>query len=233
MNSEYVYSYDAEKCWYRANCQNYETKLCSASCIRYMEMHFLMESGNIPFNRQFPVDLIPEKVDVKSFDRLNDIKANILEFVSYGDNLYIHSSNFGNGKTTWALKLLHKYFDEIWIGNGFRCRGIFINVPHFLTKIRETISYKDDKFELMKSRLATVDLVVWDDIAAFKLSDYDHSQLLSYIDQRKLNSMANIYTGNLSGNELKDALGNRLTSRVFNDSVVIELKGQDRRGGKW
>ena len=83
----------------------------------------------------------------------------------------------------------------------------------------------------MKKKLTDIDLVIWDDIASVKLSDFDHTNLLTYIDTRKLNGKANIYTGNLYEDELIDALGNRLKSRVWNDSIIVELKGSDMRGG--
>jgi len=150
-----------------------------------------------------------------------------------GASLYLYSKNFGNGKTTWAIKLMQRYFDLIWAGNGFRWRGIFLHVPSFLTKIKENFDRKDERFQEVRARLGTVDLVIWDDIASVKLSDFDHTNLLSYIDQRSLNSRANIYTGNLEGNELQLALGNRLYSRVWNDSVKVELVGSDRRGSRW
>lgn len=228
--SQYEYTFDGSKCWYHSACNKFGTDDCSAACIRYMEMHFLMSNSGIPVNRQYPVSLIPAKQDVDSFLVLRDIKDNIVEFVQRGESAYIYSANFGNGKTTWAIKLLQKYFDEVWAGNGFRCRGIFVHVPTFLSKIRDGISKKDEDFELLKSRLPSVDIVVWDDIAATKLSDYDHANLLTYIDQRKLNALSNIYTGNLAQAELAAALGNRLASRVWNDSEAVEFIGADRRG---
>lgn len=195
-----------------------------------MEIDYLMQNSGIPRNRQYSVLLTPSKPDVKSFIALKDIKDDIVNFVNNGESVYIYSDNFGNGKTTWAIKLMQKFFDDIWAGNGFRCRGIFIHVPTFLTKIKEGISRKDEDFETLKSRLMNVDLVIWDDIAATKLSDYDHANLLTYIDQRKLHQLSNIYTGNLHQDELQDALGNRLASRVWNDSEVVRFVGADRRG---
>lgn len=189
-----------------------------------------MQNSGIPRNRQYAVLLTPSKQDVKSFITLREIKDDIVNFVADGESVYIYSDNFGNGKTTWAIKLMQKFFDDIWAGNGFRCRGIFIHVPTFLTKIKEGISRKDEDFETLKSRLMTVDLVIWDDIAATKLGDFDHANLLTYIDQRKLNQLSNIYTGNLPHEELQDALGNRLSSRVWNDSTPVKFVGADRRG---
>lgn len=130
----YEYIFDVTKCWYIDVCNKFQTEECNASCIRYMEMDYLMQNSGIPKNRQYSVSLIPSKNDVQAFLTLKDIKDNIVEFVQNGESVYIYSNNFGNGKTTWAIKLMQKYFDNVWAGNGFRCRGIFIHVPTFLTK---------------------------------------------------------------------------------------------------
>lgn len=228
----YEYIFDKDKCWYVKVCSKYNTPECNPGCIRYMEMDYLMQNSGIPRNRQYAVSLTPSKPDIKSFVSLKEIKDDMIEFVKNGENVYIYSDNFGNGKTTWAIKLMQQFFDDVWAGNGFRSRGIFIHVPTFITKIKEGISRRDEDFETLKSRLLKVDLVIWDDIAATKLSDYDHTNLLTYIDQRKLNQLSNIYTGNLGHKDLQDALGNRLASRVWNDSTPIRFIGADRRGIK-
>lgn len=226
----YQYKLDKDNCWYKLTCDRFNTNECNQNCIRYIEMHYLIENSNIPKGKQFSNKLIPNKIDLENFKFLNEIKKDIFNFVTNGENLYLFSKNFGNGKTTWAIKLMLKYFDSIWAGNGLTVRGIFIHVPTFLTKFKEVINKKDEDFELLKQQLLKVDLVIWDDIAAGKLTDYDHTNLLTYIDQRKLNGKSNIYTGNLDENELISALGNRLKSRVWNDSTIVELYGNDRRG---
>lgn len=216
-------------CWYKGFCKNYKEN-CFNNCIRYSEMQYLMESAKIPKGNQFKHTLIPQPIDIDNFKFLAEIKNDVVNFIKNGENLYIYSSNFGNGKTTWAIKIMQSYFNQIWAGNGFTQRGLFIHVPSFLTKFKEVINKKDESFEDLKQQLLEVDLVIWDDIAAGKLTDYDHTNLLTYIDQRKLNGKSNIYTGNLNEKELTEALGNRLKSRVWNDSTIVELFGNDRRG---
>jgi len=161
-----------------------------------MEIHYLMYQSEIPLMRQNPKILVPVKEDINNFEFLKSIKDDIVNFVKNGESLYIFSENFGNGKTTWAIKIMLKYFDEIWAGNGFRCRGVFVSVPGFLTKLKENISRKDEAFEQLRIKIAESDLVVWDDIGAVKLGDYDHTNLLAYVDNRLINQKANIYTGN-------------------------------------
>ena len=216
-----------EKCWYENVCTKFSPN-CKTSCIRYLEMIHLMDKSNIPSSKWFPTTLTPDDCDYDAFCDLADIKDNITDFVSKGSNLYLYSTKTGNGKTTWAIKLMLKYFNDVWPGNGFKCRGIFINVPTLLTRLKNFNSVDED-FERIKAELPNVDLVIWDDIASTELSSYDHSQLLTYIDQRILADKSNIFTGNLGNPEITKALGTRLASRVWNNSIRIELKGRDKR----
>lgn len=228
----YSYRFDVNKCWYLGYCKMQETAECGPTCIRYMEMDYLMFMSNLPLRRQYPNQLFASKEDIDSFVRLKEVGDNIVDFVDNGENLYIYSDNFGNGKTSWSIRLMLKYFNKVWLGNGFKRRGIFIHVPTFMTLLKQSISKKDPYFEKLKEDLMMVDIVVWDDIAATKLSDYDHTNLLTYIDQRVFNYKSNIYTGNLGESAVINALGNRLASRVWNQSEKVRFVGYDRRGVK-
>lgn len=219
-----------QTCWYQNSCNKFNSTQCNNSCIRYIEMDYLISNSNIPKNNFETIKLVPANIDLEAFAYLANIKNNIVNFINSGTNLYIYSYNFGNGKTTWAIKLMLAYFNKIWAGNGLKRKGIFIHVPTFLTKCKAAIKTTDAEFESLRNDLDTVDIVIWDDIASNKLSDYDYTLLLSYIDGRVLNHKTNIYTGNLDEEHLTDALGNRLKSRVWNNSLTVEFKGLDRRG---
>lgn len=216
-----------ENCWYKEVCTLCPER-CHYNCIRFIEMRSLMEKSNIPHNRWFPDTLTPDDCDYDAFCELADIKEDIVDFVKKGENLYLYSEHTGNGKTSWSIKLILKYFDKVWAGNGFRCRGIFVHTPTLLTKLKD-FDNKDATFENLKSIIPDVDLVIWDDIASTVLSNYDHGQLITLIDQRSLNRKSNIFTGNLKKVGIEKSLGARLASRVWNASTRIELKGSDKR----
>jgi DNA replication protein DnaC len=186
-----------------------------------------MEHSGLSKKRQKPIKL-NGVYDQRAFELLNDIRLDIVNFVENGESLYLYSEHTGNGKTSWSIKLLLRYFDQIWAGNGFRRRGYFIHVPAFLNKVKnfENAALRQKLLHI----LTTVDLVVWDDIASTKLSDYDIQQLLMIVDQRIADGLANIYTGNItSRDKLEIALGDRLASRIWNTSTLVEFKGKDRR----
>ncbi len=222
--------FNINDCLYYLVCNRSNTDDCGASCVRYMEMSFMFDKSLIPNHYRKYIPLVPADCDLGAFERLQDVKENILDFVNKGKNLYIHSNNLGNGKTTWAIKLLKQYFDKKWLGNGFKIRGMFIHVPTFLTKTKNAITYKDIEIEEIKNNLDIIDLVVWDDIGTTKLTDYDNTLLLTHIDTRILNNLSNIYTGNLNEVGLEKAVGKRLASRIWKNSISVQLLGIDQRG---
>ncbi len=210
-----------DDCWYKDVC-TYDQ---CVNCIRYSEMKYLMDNSGLPKKRQHPIALNGNK-DLQAFFMLDEIRQDIKTFVDNGESLYIFSEYTGNGKTSWAIKLLLKYFDTIWAGNGFRIRGYFQHVPTLFSTLKDF----SKSHESLKNVLETADLVIWDDIASTKLSDYDVQQLLIIIDSRVSEGLANIYTGNITSHEaLTKAVGDRLASRIWNRSTLVEFKGKDRR----
>lgn len=210
-------------CWYNKVCE----QEC-AGCIRYSEMKYLMDNSGIPINRQYPEEL-SAGIDYDSFCQLADIKSNIVEYVQSGQGIYIGSKYTGNGKTSWSIKLLTKYFDNIWAGNGFRVAGMFVHVPTLLLQMK---NFNAPLSENYKRNLMECDLVVFDDIACGNMSAYDFSNLLMIIDYRIMNGKSNIYTGNQNSKEgLEKSLGDRLASRIWETSEIVIFRGKDKRNG--
>lgn len=193
-------------------------------------MNYLIEHSGIPKLKQLPPVLKPfDDEDEEVFTELTKIKNSIATSVKNGKNFYLTSSITGNGKTSWAIKILLKYFDEIWAGNGLRVRGLFVHVPSLLVDLKDFDNPLPKKYrELLKN----CDLVVWDDIASTGMTDYDYAQFIPFIDYRLMAQKSNIYTANINDKELlEDLLGSRLTSRIYNSSKIITLAGKDHRHG--
>lgn len=194
---------------------------------------YLVNLANIPPNKQQPEQLkLSAGRDIKKYEYLNNVKENINEFVQDGCNLYLYSPYYGNGKTTWSIKLMSKYFSNIWNGNGTRCRGLFINVDEFLMAKRNAIKRPDIRLEEMEKLIPTVDLIVWDDIGVTKLKEYDHQILFSLINPRIVNNKANIFTSNVIDEQLDDNIGGRLSSRILDTSTIVEFTNKTQRKPK-
>ena len=219
----------SNECWYARDCIEYKEG-CTDYCPTYIKLRYMMDNSGIPESKQRPIELYPAKCDLQAFQRLSEIKDNIYEFVQSGKSLYIGGSITGTGKTTWGMKLLMRYFEEMAEREGCKVRGIIIHVPTFLNRLKN-FKEVDPAFEELKENIREIDVVVWDDIASSNISDYDYAQLLSYIDSRYMNEVANIYTSNIvSRDDLIKALGAKLASRIWNsDTEVIEFRGGERR----
>lgn len=219
------YRQDSNTCWYKEVCSE-ETESCQNSCIRYSEMLYLVENSGIPRNRWIPT-VLDAGCDYQKFVQLAEIKKDILQYVQNGSNIYLTSEYTGNGKTSWAIKLLLKYFDEIWAGNGFRIRGLFIHIPTLLLQLK---NFSNPLSEDYKQSILDCDLIVWDEIGYSELSNYDYSNLLMFLENRILSGKANIFTSNCNTKKKLDGVvGAKLASRIWETSEVIEFKGKDRR----
>ena len=189
-------------------------------------MKYLMDNSGIPKNRQYPQELVAD-VDLAPYSQLAEIKSDIINFVNDGENLFICSKFTGNGKTSWSIKLLSKYFDSVWAGNGFKVRGLFVNVPTLLLQLK---NFDNPLSEEYKRQLMEVDLVVWDEIASTNISNYDYGNLLMFLDYRIASQKSNIFTSNdTTFSELEKNVGSKLASRIWNTSTVVQFNSKDRR----
>lgn len=218
-----------DRCWAKDICRNYMTKNCNNYCVRFKELNFLMQHSELPISKQYKLPLIPEEVDVESFNRLVIIKENIINFVETGQNLYIYGTKTGNGKTSWAIKLLQEFIHRSWEGNCYTEIALFIHVPSFLLNSKLSIKTIIPEYDRIIPQIGEIDLVVWDDISVSNLTNYEFELLLSFIDKRTFAGKSNIFTSNITPQKLPITLGERIASRI-NDSIQIELHGSDRRG---
>lgn len=218
------------RCWYSAYC-SLEKASCQENCIRYNNMKILVENSGLPYDLQFPQILKPEPIDEKAFNSLNNIKSKIDLFVKEGGLLYLWGKNCGNGKTTWSSKLLMTYFDKIWAYSQLKCRGVYLYVPTFLNALKTQFLNNTSLLEYINN-IKNADLVIFDDLGIGQLTSADKNNLLDVIDYRLNSHKSTIFTSNLDYTQLIELFGDRLASRIYHSSTIIELKGSDRRGAK-
>jgi len=167
--------------------------------------------------------------DLDIFKKLADIERNALDFVSNGRNLFLYSNTTGNGKTAWSKKILLSYFNQIWEDTDLEPRGLFIDVQKLFYSMRDSIRNENEYYEYIREAVSKVDLVVWDELAVRDVSDWEKTTFLMFINERLDNGKANIFTSNMFGDTLRDLIGDRLYSRVVQNSKLIEFKGKDKR----
>jgi DNA replication protein DnaC len=212
------------ECWYKDVCDD-DCFMCNT----YLQLKWQMDNSGLPAVLQRPIELYitdDNKCDKQMYKRLADIRKNIVDFVDGGNSLYI-CGYAGNGKTSWAIKLLQSYLHHKAPGNYERLQGMFVSVTDLLLRLKD---FNNPVPKEYKDNLERVPLVIWDDIGITGMSQYDYTQIYTMINNRYLAGKSNIYTSNLVERmSLEDIVGDRLASRIYGLSEIIELKGRDMR----
>lgn len=217
-------------CWLKGDCSGID---CNHLCLRKYKLDYLYEQALFSITQRSHVDLYVDAdgADKAAFISLQEISTHATEFIGQGNQLYLHSSIAGNGKTSWALRIVQQYFDALWPSTSLGCHALFISVPRFLLELKDNISQQSDYISHIKENILKADVVIWDDIATKNVTTpFEGEHLLSYIDNRIELGKCNIFTSNLNDQEMHEVLGDRLASRICNLSYNIEFKGADKRG---
>lgn len=218
------------ECFYK-NCA-IRNRGCEETCLRFGQMRYLMESAKLPKALAKPIKLVPDECDVACFEKLDAIKRNARSFVERGGNLFICGNVTGNGKTSWAVKIMQSYFNQIWQNNNHEPHGLFLSVPHLLNLQSRGFGDSVAMAELTSvyDMACGVDLLIMDDLACTEMTKAQQNLVQGILDARLNNALATIYTGNLNGMPLQAAVGQRIYSRVETNSEVVFLQGRDMRG---
>lgn len=218
-----------QQCNYRTSCNGRD---CAKDfCQKKYRLDTLFTNSLLTENQRKPIKLQVDAdgTDLTEFRQLSELEKQIDGFVADGYNLYLYSTGVGNGKTSWAIRMMSSYFNKIWHKSNFGCQALFVNVPRYLLALKENISGYSEYANFVNDHVKEADLVVWDDLAAKCGSEFEINHLLSIINFRLDSGKSNIFTTNLRPKELVIALGERLASRVCNKAIHIELHGSDKR----
>lgn len=155
--------------------------------------------------------------------RLSDFD-NILPVIRFVRNpegfLFIYGG-CGVGKThlTAAVKY---HFNTCEIG----CTLIFTS--DLFIKLRNSFSKGNESESDIITSAAGKNLVIFDDVAAQKLSDYAIEAWYNIIDRRYREELPTIFTSNLNLEEISKFMTDRLASRLAS-GIVFRMQGPDKR----
>jgi DNA replication protein DnaC len=112
--------------------------------------------------------------------------------------------------------------------------ALFIDVPTLLTEIKSTFNKNATHTEKdVLKWIKEVDLLVLDDIGSTSgslddtASKFEAEKLFQITNSRQ--GKATIYTTNMTGEQLKNHVGDRVFSRILNKTVPVTVDGRNRR----
>ena len=216
------------KCYAKGYCKGWKTERCNDLCPLYVKLNAIYSQSNIPKRYRYDIPLTPQQFDREAFIKLKEWQTNILEHVEDGDFLLIYSPTTGNGKTSWATKILNYYIRKTVVKSKVDYDVVYANVSSFLEDIKNSFDNKDVAFEVFKESVRSCNLLVLDDLGAERPTEWVRERLYELINYRYNEGKATIFTSNFTPDQIEERLGSRIGSRVkFADQV--EIKGVDRR----
>lgn len=214
------------ECYIKDICQLYANNECTGDCYTKNYYERVLNKSNIPL-RYIHADktpLIPDDVDMSAFRFLQNIRENMQDFVSRGRSVYIYSPYYGNGKTTWAIKLAIAYLHTLEEPRKLPVK--FVNTQSMITDWKNRFKDELDTTQLFElvNDLKDCDLAIFDDIGITKLTDNDNSLMFSIIDYRLSNNKTCIFTSNNVPSMLINKIDERLADRITGYSHKVGFK---------
>lgn len=171
-----------------------------------------------------------KELNIKAYNECLSYVRNLEENLKQGKGLFI-TGNVGSGKThllaaiiDWIARMTTRRAYRVWI--------IFITSVDLLALIKYTFDRKnkdDNNTEELMSKLEDCDLLIIDDLGTEKTTDWASELFYKIIDSRYSNLKSTIITANLTDQELKEKLSERLISRIYEMCKGIKLTGKDYR----
>lgn len=194
----------------------------------------LLEISGLPRIYWEEVKLNVPDSDVRAYNRLVEIKQNIYDISEPNmdmKNLLICSSKTGNGKTSWAIKILQYFIFKSAQHYPDEETGYFVPVTEFVLASKEYDSSHRKKYWDMLEMIEKSRVVVFDDIGAGEYSRAEYMALLSAIEGRVLRKQYCIFTSNYTEKDdvVVNKIGERLADRVFETSERVILNGEGVR----
>lgn len=157
---------------------------------------------------------------------LNHLKIDITEglnFLNQKKGVFLRGS-VGSGKSTYAAALLIEEMRLTFIEKSNYNTFDFVNIPELFQTIKETFSITGNSEGRIINHLASVDLLVLDDISAGRPTPWSLNVLYLIIEKRSKTMKQTIVTSTLSGNELSKKF-NKISDTEEEIGIVSRING--------
>lgn len=182
-------------------------------------------------NNQLPINSINIKIeDLKNEN--NDIFELIKKWDVFNDDYgFCICGPVGTGKTHALLSILNLITNEL-AENKYSSIGnvIWSTSSMLLENLKDSFSDNGSESVLDKiKKLQNIRYLFIDDFGAHKTSDFDIDKLISILDFRVNNNFPTFFSTNCKIDQMKETFGERIFSRIIATSIMVEIKGKDKR----
>lgn len=220
-----------EACGYKDRQQrnDIETNQRYMASLKKRALVFFENGSIVPDEELFTKNFTNYKpVNQESTIALNIAKRFSKEIIAGNKNHLILSGNAGVGKSHLSMGVCW----EILEGSNYDKKCLFINYRELLEQLKFSFHDEQARKHIQGNLIAdikTIDLVVIDDLGAELggttnkgATPYNNDVLYSILEARQ--NKALIVNTNLSGKEVKQYYGERVVSRILNNSKGFSIK---------
>lgn len=174
---------------------------------------------------------IPKKYIFADIENISQGLKKATEGFEIGKSYYIYGG-IGTGKTYLVSALTRKLImscrekkkDHWWTA------PTLYGVTEILMEIKGCFKEgsRISEEDIIK-RYTELPCLILDDIGTEKISEWVLQTLYSIVDNRYSNEKQTIFTSNLTLDQIRERVGDRIPSRIAEMCTVIQIKGKDRR----
>lgn len=146
----------------------------------------------------------------------------VLEWIANSSPFLIVMGGVGTGKSYMCACILNYLY-------SLEKNVYYTNHRRFITDIQNPISEGKSSDEITQ-RFMYQDILIFDDLGSGTNTDWQKEKILDVIDFRYSHNKKTVITSNFDRVGLKEFVGARTVSRIFdNKNTIIDMKGNDRR----
>lgn len=174
---------------------------------------------------------VPTKYKTANISKINQEIAGLIkkgcEDRSLSKGMYIYGG-VGIGKTYTAYAV----YNHI---KGLNLPVRLIKSSRIVEASKDSYYHDGNSSEVNENREILKDIrdfrgvLIIDDVGSEKLTEASIANYLSFLDNRYEWEYTTIFTSNLSLDELKDKVGERIVSRIYESSDIFLLEGTSKR----
>lgn len=169
--------------------------------------------------------IIPKRFYKAKYEDISvEFKDIIKEQIRNSDGIYFYGQS-GVGKTHMVCAIAKNL-----IKNNIKV--MFLNTGTFLDQIREDFNNKfagQSEGGIFKEVMDFNGVLIFDDIGAETVNDWVRERLYLIINKKYEDMLPIIFTSNCDREILSARLGDRITSRISEMSIIIKIDGEDLR----
>jgi DNA replication protein DnaC len=136
-----------------------------------------------------------------------------------------YTGKVGTGKTHLLAAIANNLLAK-------RVPTLFINTPNLLAELLQA-QFSDDRSQMEKKigMVSNAEVVIFDDLAKEKVSEWGQTQYYRIINQRYLEGLPTLFSSNCDWDELAGKLGEATASRLYEMTKgrTVHCTGEDWR----